>query len=153
MQLEDRVPEVGQRLGDRVLCSRERRLLMDRFAQLLEIVAGREEVLHRVVVECLRKPPPLPLLGRLRLREQRRARFQKIGDRACSAGEKRGEKNACDTHPGEKAGVGDDEPLCPAPLPAGCASDWATYATTAEPAAIAVKVGQIRNATTTGTNT
>ena len=61
VQLEHRIPQLSHRLGDRGVGAVERRV-GGRLRRLLELVAGREEVLDGVVVECLRERLALALL-------------------------------------------------------------------------------------------
>ncbi len=69
MQLEDRLPDLPDRLGERVV--RPAKGGMDaRLLRFLELVARREQVLQRLVVQRLGQRLPLTLLGVERVREQ-----------------------------------------------------------------------------------
>ena len=72
MELEDGVAELPDGLGDRGVGSVERGM-GERLGRLVELVARREQVLERVVVQRFGQRPALAFLGPERVGEQPRA--------------------------------------------------------------------------------
>lgn len=80
-----------------------------RLADLLQLVPGREHVLHRVVVERLGQPPPLSLLGCEGVCEQAGAVVGEPRDELRPSVQQQREEHAGGADPGEVAGLREDE--------------------------------------------
>ena len=108
VQVEDGVAQLPDGVEQRRVGPFERRMGL-RLLRLLELVANREQVLDRMVVERLRERLALSLLGLERVREQARALVRQALDQLRAAREKQGKKDACDTDPREEPRLRDDE--------------------------------------------
>ena len=108
VEVEDGLAQLPDRLGERGVGAVERGM-RERLARLLELVARREQVLDRVVVQGLGERLALALLGLERVREQPRPRLGEPGDELGSAREQQREEDAGDADPGEEARLRDDE--------------------------------------------
>ena len=92
VEVGDRSAQLGDRRRDRRVRARLR-AVRSRLGRHVEVVAGREQVLDRAVVQILRQLPALPLLGRQRLgdealalgREQRTAASRRASSSESSA--------------------------------------------------------------------
>ena len=83
MELEHRLPQLGDRRLDGRVSSRERLVRLERpsLGRLLEIVASREQILNRMVVEPLGQRAALTLAGAQRLGDQPSPPLGELGDR------------------------------------------------------------------------
>ena len=83
--------------------------MRERLAGFLELVARREQILDRVIVERFGERLALALLGGERVREQARSFLGEAGDELRPPGEQHREEHAGDADPGEEPGLRDDE--------------------------------------------
>ena len=108
MEVEDGFAQLPDGLGERGVGTVERGM-RERLARFLELVARREQILDRVIVERFGECLALSLLGGERVREQARSGLGETGDELGPPGEQHREEHAGDPDPGEEPGLRDDE--------------------------------------------
>ena len=112
MELEHRLPQLGDRRLDGRVGSGERLVRLERpsLGHLLEVVASREQVLDRLVVEPLGERAALTLAGAQRLGDQPAPPLGELGDRSRSLLEHGRQEHGGEPDPEQVAGLDGDEP-------------------------------------------
>ena len=118
VQLGDRVPQLPHGVHESPVGSLERGMRR-RLGDLLELMARREEILERVVVERLGEDPALPLLRLERVGEEARALLCEPAHLLGAPAELEGEEGTGEADPGKETGLCRDEPAASAPTSPG----------------------------------
>ena len=120
VEVEDGLAQLSDRLGERGVGAVQRGV-RERLSRFLELVARREQILDRVIVERFGERLPLALLRGERVGKQPRPVLGEAGDELGSPREQHREEHAGDPDPGEISGLGEDEARRLGLLAAGCA--------------------------------
>ena len=106
VELDHGVSQLPDRLHERRVGAIQRRMRC-RLAGLLQLVARRQEVLERVVVQGLGEHAALPLLRVQRVREQPRALRGQLLDEGRTSRQHQRQQRAGGADPREEAGLGE----------------------------------------------